>query len=380
MNPLLQKSPAPPTSTQSSAPPFFGPATPQAPKAPTPAKEECPPASKSEPLAKFNADLAKDLTTDKKMEGYLKSLGQKLEELAVGSLKDKAGDPNSAGQLLVSKRIAEEFEKASKDILKDPDFLWAKKRLICFVGHDDLTAFASILTGLAIAYFADVPLKGEKEVKLAPKVAVGGDVDLGTAQKPKFVHAMGFAKIASEHFSLKMGAGYRSEDEAAKLSTLPDTGTQTFRVRAEAFATDKGMQITLSPTLELHRLVRLSGTGAYSTTGGFFGKANLRLGTSATFLDSGVFFKPDGEIVLTAATGKKFEITKKDSLEWKGKFSRDLLSGKTSAEGSLEYTRKDRFSLAIEGNLKLPQPTAGSGIEANSINIFFRMPLPLGGK
>lgn len=184
---------------------------------PQPSSQPAPPKKQSaqvgpDPLQKALSDLVKKQLSDKNLQKHLKKLGEKLQKMAVESMKESSDQPQGTAERMAALGITNAFESTSKAILADPSLKHLRKQIASKVKTSPEVALAAVLGGALIAYYSDVKLKGEESVKLGKSgVSVGGGADLGSIQSPEFKSIKAFSEYASKYFEARLGGGVRRE-------------------------------------------------------------------------------------------------------------------------------------------------------------------------
>jgi len=165
-------------------------------------------------------DLIAKQLSDKEFKKHIVSLGEALQALALEAT-DPTKNPGAGSSQPVDSQarftalhIKFLFENQAEKILGDPALKGFREQFSGVVKESPATALAVALTGLMVAYLANIGLKIPKiEEKIGAGFSVGGSADVGKAQKPDMKHADVFVKFAQGLFSVKAQGGVDKSKE-----------------------------------------------------------------------------------------------------------------------------------------------------------------------
>jgi hypothetical protein len=295
---------------------------------------------KSDPLAKLLSGLIRKELADKKFQEHLSKLGKALGELALKETEKITDRPSGAAERLTALNIPQLFKTTSKEIVKDPQLKYIRKRLVEIVGTNDLTALIAALAGGLAAYLADVDLTGKPSVKIGAGFTLGGMFNLGSAKDIQFKEIQHYVQYSNEHFKAQLTGGLKNkeaDDKTGEEKHLVGTGTGEIRLgtKLSHFMT----RVSYNSDGQLVVLGRLS-------SGTTFGKNEKLIFTA----DVSHMFAT-GETLFTPKIAGRFNLGSDQTLSIGSSLQLSNQKGLNKLTGFIEY-KQDLFYLRIEGSMQ----------------------------
>ena len=305
--------------------------------------------AEQDPFAKLVHDLIKDnLLSKEKLDEISKAIGEKAADF----VKEQMESSDSKANFLQKTSNAKILQVLSGDIKKGVDQMLAsptgeavKAKILETVKTNPTVALAAVVAGLAVAYAANVPLKGEKTFKLGKgfEAEIGGD--MGTAQELAFKQIKGGVSYTSTYFKSGISAEYK--DDAFSMESMAKFGSKDYNTAATVtLSTDNKAEFKLDTHLNN---IDISGglkldTSQLSLMKGF---GRFKIGDKKEYFQTELTLGPDGKVDLSLG-GQVTLIPKR--LDVKGSLSYGFADSSVKAEGSASITVVPKvFSIDIYG-------------------------------
>lgn len=298
------------------------------------------PSGNSDPLAKLLRKLIQKELADKKFQKHLVKLGKKLGKLAAKETSKPGDSPSNEVKRLTALNIPQLFKTTSKEIVKDPQLKYVRKRIAEIVGTNDLTALVTALAGGLAAYLADVDLKGKPSAKIGAGFTVGGMFNLGSAQDIQFKEIQNYVQYSNEHFKARLTGGLKNKEASEK------TGEKEHLVGSGTGEIQLGSKLS-------HLMTRVSynSDGELVVTGRF--SSGTTFGKNEKFIFSAdvSHMFATGETLFTPKIAGRFNLGSDQTLSIGSSLQLSNQKGLNRLTGFIEY-KHDFLYLRIEGSVK----------------------------